>query len=130
MAKLTKASVKIAKRNPWINPVLFIAGTVSLVGLVVPSLAWVTLLFLAYVVYYYYWLYKTKVEMNALGANIPTFILIFIPLINIYWIYKYAKGFVSVIKKKGSPWLWFAFIFFIGPIAAFFIQKELNRFGR
>ena len=42
-------------------------------------------------IYAIYWLYATKEEMNDLGAEIPTFILAFIPILNFYFTWKYDK---------------------------------------
>ena len=38
------------------------------------------------------WFVKTKNELNKRGANIPTAWLIIIPLVNIYWAYKYFEA--------------------------------------
>ncbi|MEM5835242.1 MAG: DUF4234 domain-containing protein [Candidatus Aenigmatarchaeota archaeon] len=53
-------------------------------------------------IYFIYWLWKTKNELNELGAEIPTAWLIIIPFANIYWLYKYSEGFAKVTKKRKS----------------------------
>ena len=39
-----------------------------------------------------YWEVKTKGEMNARGATIPTAWLILVPFVNIWWMWKYCEG--------------------------------------
>ena len=127
MAKLTKASAKISKRNPWIVPVLsllFLASSISSVGDIAG------LLLVIYSVYTLYWFYKTKQEINSVGENIPTFIVAFIPLVNFYWFYRYAKAYVEHFKKGDSPILWFFFITFLFPVSAYFVQKKLNSYAK
>jgi len=77
-------------------------------------------------IYAYYWLYKTKEEINSLGANIPTFWLIIIPFINLYWIYKYCEGFSNYVKKDNNPILWFIVYILVPIIAIAIFQSELN----
>src|SRR5580765_8248306 len=43
-------------------------------------------------VYHFYWLYATKHEMTDRGAEIPTTLLVFIPLVNYYWFWKWSQG--------------------------------------
>jgi heme/copper-type cytochrome/quinol oxidase subunit 4 len=50
-------------------------------------------------IYFIYWLYKTKNELKELGANIPSFILFFIPIANIYWLYKYTEGWLMILRR-------------------------------
>ena len=35
-------------------------------------------------IYAIYWIVSTKNEMNKLGAKIPTALLLFVPIVNIY----------------------------------------------
>ena len=78
-------------------------------------------------IYGLYWLVKTKGEINGLGASIPTAWLVIIPIVNLYWFYKYAEGFVTYVKKGGSTIGWWLFLIFLGCIAMIFIQIELNK---
>ena len=41
-------------------------------------------------IYFLYWYYATKEEMNEMGADIPTAILLIIPIANLYFLYKYC----------------------------------------
>jgi membrane protease YdiL (CAAX protease family) len=80
-------------------------------------------------IYFLYWLVKTKNELNELGAEIPTAWLIIIPIVNIYWYYKYAEGFAKVTKKE-SAILWFLLFFFVGIIMPAIVQSELNKLAK
>jgi ribosomal protein S27AE len=78
-------------------------------------------------IYFLYWMYKTKHEINDIGANIPTSILLFIPIANIYWLYRYSEGFSMYVKKDDNSLLWFIVFFLIGPVMPAIVQSELNR---
>ncbi|MFP3132133.1 MAG: DUF4234 domain-containing protein [Candidatus Nanopusillus sp.] len=80
-------------------------------------------------VYIIYWLYETKKELNELGANIPSFILYFIPIVNIYWLYRYTKGWTQVTKKNDAI-LYFIVFYFLGIVMPYLVQKSLNEIAR
>ena len=52
----------------------------------------VVLCFITCGFYYLYWLVNTKIEMNKLGAEIPTAWLLIIPFANIYWLWRWSEG--------------------------------------
>lgn len=79
-------------------------------------------------IYALYWVVKTKKEINGLGARIPTAWLVIIPIVNIYFFYKYAEGFSLFVKKDNNPILWFLFYLVIAPVAMLFVQMELNKY--
>ncbi len=96
------------KRNLWVMLLLYI----------------VTLGF-----YFFYWLYKTKEEINKIGGKIPTIIFAVIPFLNIYFDYRYAQDYVKYIRKsddKGLIILFFLLIFCLPIFAPFIIQYDLN----
>ena len=78
-------------------------------------------------IYFLYWIYKTKHEINDLGAHIPTSLLIFIPIANIYWLYRYSEGFSAQVKRDDNAPLWFIVFFLILPVMPAIVQSELNR---
>jgi len=80
-------------------------------------------------IYFLYWLYKTKNELNELGANIPSFILYFIPIANIYWLYKYTEGWTHVTKKDDTV-IYFILFLFVGIIMPYLVQRDLNEIAR
>jgi hypothetical protein len=75
------------------------------------------------------WLVKTKNEMNSSGAQIPTAWLVIIPLVNIYWLWKYAEGVQHVTRSAQSQVIAFILLFLLGVIGAAIIQNEFNKLG-
>ena len=96
----------VEQRNPWL---------------------WLVHSFVTFGIGYLYWIIKTKTEINNLGAKIPTAWLLIIPIVNLYWMYKYAEGFVGFVKKGESAILWFILFALFGPIALLLVQMELNK---
>lgn len=84
------------------------------------------LMFLTLGIYGIVWTVKSKRDMNALGAQIPSSWLIIIPVANIYWTYKYCEGFSKAIKKDDKTMLWFVVSLFVGFIMPAIIQSGLN----
>ena len=80
-------------------------------------------------IYFIYWLYETENELNELRANIPTFILYFIPIVNIYWLYRYTKGWAYVSKKEDVIAYFILFLFF-GIFMPYLVQKSLNQIAK
>ena len=73
------------------------------------------------------WTVKTKREMVALGANIPTsWCLIFLPTA-IWYQWKFAGGVEHVTRGKQSQVLSFILMFLLGVIGMAIIQAELNK---
>lgn len=79
-------------------------------------------------IYAIYWIFMTKKEINDMGAKIPTAWLSLIPIVNIYFFYRYAEGFSNFVKKDNSPILWFLLYLVIAPVAMILIQIELNKY--
>ncbi len=78
-------------------------------------------------IYTLYWLVVTKRELNAKGANIPTSWLIIIPLVNIFWLYKYYEGAEQVTDKKVNSILMFVLhILVTSLISVAICQNEYN----
>jgi hypothetical protein len=75
------------------------------------------------------WSVKTKNEMNKLGAQIPTAWLIIIPLVNIWWMWKYSEGVEKVTSGKLSTVMAFVLWFLLGVIGMMIIQYEFNKMG-
>jgi hypothetical protein len=63
-----------------------------------------------------FWFFKTRKEINSLGANIPSAWLLFLPFGNLYFNYKYAQAFDQYVKKDGL-----ALIYFIISIIPFIL---------
>jgi len=77
-------------------------------------------------IYAIVWCVKTKNEMNALGAQIPTAWLLIIPIANIYWDWKYSEGVELVTKKEMSTAVSFILLLFLGIIGMAIIQSKFN----
>jgi hypothetical protein len=73
------------------------------------------------------WSVKTKNEMNNLGANIPTAWLLIVPIVGIWWTYKYCEGVEKVTGGKTSTVLSFVLLILLGYIGAAIIQNEFNK---
>ena len=80
-------------------------------------------------IYFLYWMYETEKELNELGAKTPSFILAIIPIVNIYWLYRYTKGWAYVTKKNDAIVYFILFLFF-GIVMPYLVQKSLNQIAR
>ena len=77
--------------------------------------------------YELFWLVRTKTEMNSKGAEIPTALLLLIPLVNLYWLWRFCCGVEHVTDggmTVGKAFLLYLFLDFIG---ASIIQSKLNK---
>jgi len=77
-------------------------------------------------IYWLVYLYKAKEEMKALGADIPTFFLFFIPGANVWWMWKWACGVEVATKKAVSAGMAFALIFFLQALGGAFLIARIN----
>lgn len=77
-------------------------------------------------IYGIYWYVVTKREMNAKGASIPTAWLIIIPIVNIYWLFKYCQGVEQVTKNGMSTAVAFILLFLLGSIGMAIVQAKFN----
>ncbi|MGB2983061.1 MAG: DUF4234 domain-containing protein [Candidatus Bipolaricaulia bacterium] len=83
--------------------------------------------FVTFGIYSLYWLVRTKTEMNSAGAQIPSAILIIIPIANWYWLWKFCVGVEHVTNRGMSAPAAFLLQFFLGIIGEAIIQSELNK---
>lgn len=72
------------------------------------------------------WYVKTKGEMVAKGAEIPTAWLLIVPIVNFFWVWKYAQGVEKVTKGGSSAGVTFALLFFLGCIGMAITQGSFN----
>ena len=80
------------------------------------------------------WYVKTKREMNTQGAQIPTAWLIIIPIVNIYWLWKFCEG-VDTVTRGGLSavvsFLLLVVLSYIGAVLSLvvmaIIQNSLNK---
>lgn len=84
--------------------------------------------FVTFGIYSWYWLVKTKGEMNKLGEEIPTAWIWLIPFVGtIWWLWKYSEGVDHVTNEKISGVLAFILIFLLGNIGQAIIQDTFNK---
>jgi hypothetical protein len=75
------------------------------------------------------WEVKTKNELNALGAEIPTAWLLIVPFVSLYWLWKYSEGVEKATAGKTSTVLAFVMLFLLGIIGMAILQNEYNKLG-
>jgi hypothetical protein len=85
--------------------------------------------FVTFGIYSIYWFVKTKGEMNEKGATIPTAWLIIIPIVNIYWLWKWSEGVDHVTNGKMSGVLAFILVWLLGSIGSAIVQDSFNKIG-
>ena len=79
-----------------------------------------------------YWFYQTALEMRDL-ANDPEAapglwtVFFFIPLLNVYALYKYSELFEDISEENLNLWILFALWIFFPPAVWFLVQTDLNR---
>ncbi len=78
-------------------------------------------------IYTLVWSVRTKSEMNAKGAQIPTAWLLIIPFVDYFWLWKFSEGVEVVTSKKMGAGVAFCLLFFLGVIGMAIIQDKLNQ---
>ena len=92
------------------------------------SIAGVLLLpFITFGIYGLVWLIDTKEEMKRKGADIPSALLLIIPIGNIIWFWKYSKGVEHVTSGQSGAGGTFCLLLFLGPIGAAVTQSAFNK---
>ena len=84
------------------------------------------LAFVTFGIYGLVWLVKTKGEMVAKGAEIPTSWLLIVPIANIWYLWKWSMGVEKVTSNGMSAAVAFLLIMLLGPIGAMVIQSKFN----
>lgn len=83
--------------------------------------------FITFGIYSIYWVVSTKIEMNKLGAKIPTAWLIVIPFVNIWWYWKYSEGVEQITNSKMTNILAFILLYLLGFIGQAIVQDSFNK---
>jgi hypothetical protein len=86
----------------------------------------IILTFITFGIYGIYWFVKTKNEMVARGADVPTGWLLIIPIANIYWYWKWSQGVEHVTRGRSSAAVNFLLVFLLGFIGMAIIQATFN----
>lgn len=77
--------------------------------------------------YAIYWYVVTKQEMNKLGADIPTAWLLIIPFVNIWWLWRWAKGVELVTKGAWGAVPAFLLCWFVAIVGIPLTQHYFNQ---
>lgn len=78
--------------------------------------------------YSWYWLIKTKGEMNKQGEKIPTAFIWLIPIVGgIWWLWKYSEAASHVTGEKLNNVLAFVVLWLLGPIGTAIVQDYFNK---
>lgn len=78
-------------------------------------------------IYHIYWLVHTKLEMNKLGADIPTAWLLIIPFVNIYWLWRWSQGVEKVTNNGLGAVPALLLCWFLGFIGTAITQSYFNK---
>jgi Domain of unknown function (DUF4234) len=92
------------------NPFVVIALTIITLGL-----------------YGIYFFATTTNEMKRNGADIPHWILMFVPFVAIWWLYKYSEGVEKVTSGNVSTAMSFILVWFLPLIGLYFVQNGFNQ---
>ena len=90
-------------------------------------LAVILLSFFTFGIYGLVWMVMTKNEMNRRGADIPTAWLLLIPLVNIWWMWKYSEGVEVATERQMSGVVAFLLLWLLGLIGVAILQSQYNR---
>lgn len=74
----------------------------------------------------FYWLYSTSNELKSRGIDLPSFVLVFIPFANIYWVWKYCEGVEKVTSGTLTQVNAFLLALLLGPVGYAVIQSKYN----
>ncbi|MBG6237765.1 hypothetical protein IWX78_000708 [Mycetocola sp. CAN_C7] len=75
-------------------------------------------------IYWIVWLAKTRGELNSQGAAVPTTWLFIVPIVSIWWLWKFAEGIARV--TGGGVGSKFTLLFLLGSVGATFVQANMN----
>ena len=79
--------------------------------------------------YHLMWLAKTKGEMNARGADIPTAWMLLFILPAPIWVWKYCQGVAKVTNGGTSAVMALLLFPFAGPFGPSILQSQFNKVG-
>jgi len=65
--------------------------------------------------------------MTASGAEVPTAWFLILPLLNIFWLWKWGTGVEKVTQGDTGGALAFLLVVFLGPIGMAVVQSGFNK---
>ncbi len=84
--------------------------------------------FITFGIYSWYWLVKTKGEMNAQGEHVMTAWIWLIPIVGtLWWLWQYSQAVEHVTKEKMNGVLAFILLWLLGFIGQAIIQDSFNK---
>lgn len=92
-----------------------------------PVLHVIALTFATLGIYTFVWLYRSKEELNTLGAEIPSLVWLFVPLANIWWFWRYGQGLERVSGGRLNHVTTFVFLLLLDSIGVYLLQAQFNR---
>ncbi|MEO8549034.1 MAG: DUF4234 domain-containing protein [Kofleriaceae bacterium] len=78
-------------------------------------------------IYAIIWHVKTKNEMNETGADIPTALLLVIPIANLYWVWMWCTGIEHITKEKMTAPVAFLLHVMLPLIGMAILQDTMNK---
>jgi Domain of unknown function (DUF4234) len=83
-------------------------------------------------IYSIYWFYQTTVEMKNLDSADDVSpglwtVLLFLPIVNLYAVYRYSELFEDVADDHLNKWILFILWIVICPAVWFIVQMDLNK---
>lgn len=75
------------------------------------------------------WLYKTSEEMKQRGVELPSFIMAFIPILNILYIWKYYQGVEKLSNGEHTATMLFVFSL-LGPLGLISFWQTQTTFNK
>ncbi|MBL8620307.1 MAG: DUF4234 domain-containing protein [Myxococcales bacterium] len=78
-------------------------------------------------IYAIVWMVSTKREMNQRGAAIPTAWLALVPVVGIWWTWRYCAGVEQVTGGKTSQVMAFVVLALLGVIGMAIVQDAFNK---
>ncbi len=82
---------------------------------------------LTFGLYGIYWQFSTTAELNKRRADVPTALLIFIPIVNLWWTYKYCLGVEKVTKNKMPAALALVVLLLLNIVGMAIVQDSFNK---
>lgn len=87
--------------------------------------------FITLYIYGVYWFYKTRKELYEItkkeGSPLVDTILLFVPLVDIWIIYKYAQDVEAASGGTQNKWIVFLLWIVIFPVGQYVAQVEINK---
>lgn len=84
--------------------------------------------------YYLYWFYSTRTEINELNKTndspILWTILLFVPIVNFYVMWKHYGDLSKATKGSANAVMLFVLNLILFPVALYMAQVELNKFAK